>query len=211
MQPLAPEAVVFDLDGLLIDSEDAWGRAEQAVVTALGQPWDPAIRTLLLGHGPEEASRLLAEHLGAGHDAGEIDRLLLAAAIAEFDGGLPARPGAVALIEALDVPLAVATNSRRELAETALYAAGLSEVFATIVTCEDVAHPKPAPDPYLLACERLGSQPPRTLVLEDSPVGVQAAKAAGCHVIGVPSYAHSDLSAADHVAADLHEVRSLLA
>ena len=203
--PWAPEGVVFDLDGLLIDSEDAWGRAERRVVLDLGYPWDESIRTLLLGYGPEDAARALAEHLG-GVDPDELDRRMLDAALSEFSGGIAARPGAHDLVRALDgqVPLAVATNSRRAIAEPAVASAGFA--FDVVVCAEDVERPKPAPDPYRAACERLGVDPVRSVAFEDSSVGVASAKAAGLWVVGCPSFPGETLAEADVVVASLVEV-----
>ena len=195
---------MFDLDGLLLDSEDAWGRAEERVVRELGQPWDPAVRTLLLGKGPTDAARALAGFLGLADVAG-VERRMLAAATAEFDAGLDARPGAQALLDALDgnVPCGVATNSRRVLADMALEALGWMTRFPVVVCAEDVARPKPAPEPYLTACARLGADPSRAVCLEDSPIGVASARAAGMWVIGCPSFPGERLDAAHAVVASL--------
>lgn len=205
--PFCAAGVVFDLDGLLIDSEDAWGRAERRVVTDLGRPWDPAVRTVLLGKGPQDAALALAAHIGAV-DPAEVEGRLLAAALTEFGGGLVARPGARALVEGLAgrLPLAVATNSRRVLAEMALRSAGMADAFAAVVCAEDVAAPKPAPDPYRTACVRLGVDPTLCVALEDSPVGVVSAKAAGLWVVGCPSFAGEKLARADVVVASLAEI-----
>ena len=120
-----------------------------------------------------------------------------------------ARPGAVELVERLretDVRLGLASNSPRVLVDDALRTAGLADAFEVIVTSDDVAHAKPAPDIYLLACERLGVAPADALALEDSLSGVTAAKAAGLTVIGVPQFAETDVSAADRVVASLEEL-----
>lgn len=186
--PFVPEAVVFDCDGVLLDSEGAWHRAEQAVLAALGVGDDDRVHALLLGQGPAEAARLLAQHLGDGHHPEELGHRLAEAAAAEFARGVPTRPGARELLAvvASRVPVAVATNSRRALAAPALQGAGLLEAVHVLVCAEDVAAPKPAPDPYLVACQRLGARPERTVALEDSPVGVAAAKAAGLWVVACP-------------------------
>lgn len=186
--PFTTAAVVFDLDGLLVDSEGLWGQAEREVVEGYGAAWSPAVQRLLLGSGPADAAVKLARHLGVA-DADEVDRRLLAAAVARFSEGVPLRPGAGVLVEALRgrVPLGVATNSRRVLADLALGSAGLVGVFGAVVCAEDVAHPKPAPDPYTTACRRLGAEPRRSVALEDSPLGVVSARAAGLWVVGCAS------------------------
>ncbi len=205
--PFVPEAVVFDLDGLLVDSEDAWGAAERRVVLDYGKPWDPAVRTLLLGRGPDEASRVLAEYVGA-RDPREVERRTLQAVVREFERGILPRPGAAELVAALRgrVPLGVATNSRRVLAELSLEGAGLTSSVDTLVCVEDVAAPKPAPDVYVQACRRLGADPERSVALEDSPIGALAARDAGCWVIGCPSFPGTVLDTADALVACLTEV-----
>ncbi|MDP9468017.1 MAG: HAD-IA family hydrolase, partial [Chloroflexota bacterium] len=118
------------------------------------------------------------------------------------------RPGALELVERLRgrVPLGLASNSPRRLVDAALRTAGLTDVFDAIVTADDVARAKPAPDLYLLACERLGVAPGEALALEDSASGVAAAKAAGLTCIAVPQFAEADVSAADRVIDSLEEL-----
>lgn len=206
--PFRPQAVIFDLDGLLVDSEGRWGEAEQEVVESFGRPWDPAVRTQLLGKGPTEAAMALSLHLG-GVDPEEVDRRLLDAALAAFDRGIPLQPGAAALVGGLHgrVPMGVATNSRRVLAERALRACGLDALVDTVVCVEDVPLPKPAPAPYATACARLGVEPTRSVALEDSPVGMRSARAAGLWVIACPSFPDQPVTDADAVVASLTEVQ----
>jgi HAD superfamily hydrolase (TIGR01509 family) len=118
------------------------------------------------------------------------------------------RPGAVELVERLRgrTRLGLASNSPRVLVDTALATARLGDAFDAIVTSDDVEHPKPAPDLYLLACERLGVTPREALALEDSPSGIVAAKAAGLTCIAVPQFAETDVSAADRVIASLEDL-----
>ncbi|MEX0658070.1 MAG: HAD-IA family hydrolase, partial [Egibacteraceae bacterium] len=131
-----------------------------------------------------------------------------AAAQARCGAGLDARPGAIELVKALHrrVPLAVATNSVRRLAEHALESVALAGWFGAVVCADDVAAPKPAPDPYALACARLGATSERSVALEDSPTGTRSAKAAGLWVIGCPSLPGVALPAADVVVASLTDV-----
>jgi HAD superfamily hydrolase (TIGR01509 family) len=121
-----------------------------------------------------------------------------------------ARPGAVELIEGLrnlaGVRLGLASNSPRYLVDDALKTAGLADAFDSIVTSDDVKHAKPAPDIYLLACERLGVDPSEAVALEDSASGVAAAKAAGLTCIAVPMFAETDVSAADRVVDSLEDL-----
>lgn len=206
--PFMPEAVVFDLDGLLVDSEDAWRRATQRVVQDLDGRWDDAIHRLLLGSGPEEAARVLAEYLGNRHEATDIGSRLFAAASTEFANGIRLRPHARDLVRALHgrLPLAVATNSLRALADRALAGTGIAPWFETVVCADDVTAAKPAPDPYAMACAGCGADPSKSVALEDSPTGTMSAKAAGMWVIGCPSVAGVSLPAADVVVSSLTEV-----
>jgi HAD superfamily hydrolase (TIGR01509 family) len=118
------------------------------------------------------------------------------------------RPGAIELVERLRgrVPMALASNSSRQLVSTALTTAGLTDAFDAIITADDVAAAKPAPDVYLLACERLGVSPEDSLALEDSPSGIAAAKAAGLACIAVPQFAETDVSEADRVIDSLEDL-----
>jgi HAD superfamily hydrolase (TIGR01509 family) len=207
--PFVPQAVVFDLDGLLVDSEPTWERAERRLVTEdYGRPWDPALRPLLLGRGAADAAALLGEFLDA--DPREVARRMTSRAVEEFKQGVDVLPGAAQLIMALAgwVPLAVATNSQRVLAELALTSIpdGVAGQLDALVCAEDVARPKPAPDCYLEACHRLGVDPTTAVAFEDSPVGAAAAKAAGCWVVAVPSLGGVALDAADATVASLAEV-----
>ncbi len=206
--PFAPAAVVFDLDGLLVDSEPAWETAERRLVEGdYGRSWEPAIRVELLGRGPADAARILAAHLGVS-DVREVDRRLLQSAVRAFRRGVPARSGALKLLEALHnrVAVGVATNSRRVLAELALSATGLDALVDVVVCVEDVVDPKPAPDVYLRACASLGADPSRSIGLEDSPVGARAARAAGLWVIGCPSVPEPGIDAAHVIVRSLEAV-----
>lgn len=206
--PFPPDAVVFDLDGLLVDSEGAWARATRRVVEDLGGPWDDGVHRLLLGTGPDAAARIVAAHLGHRHGPDAVAARMLVAAADEFATGLDPRPGALHLVAALHgrLPLAVATNSSRVLAEPALASSGLAGRFEAVVCADDVVAPKPAPEPYAKACAACGARAGRSVALEDSPAGTQSARAAGLWVIGCPSLPGVALPAADAVVASLAEV-----
>lgn len=198
--PFRPVAVVFDLDGILVDSEDLWGVAEQRVVEEFGHEWNPAVRAQMLGKGPDDAAAVLAAAVG-GLDPVDVARRLLEAVTVEFRRGVPVNEDALELVAGLKgrLPLGVATNSRRVVAELSLASAGLESAFDAVVTADDVAAAKPAPDPYAVACERLGVDPARTIGIEDSPVGARSAKAAGLWVVGCPSFSDERMEAADVV------------
>lgn len=197
--------MVFDLDGLLVDSEGAWARADRRVVEELGGTWEDGLHRRLVGRGPLEAAAVVAAFLGNRHAPEEIAARVLAAVEDELADGLTPRPGAVALVTSLHgrVPLAVATNSPRPLADRALAAVGLTARFAAVVTVDDVARPKPAPDVYRDACVGCAAEPGRSIALEDSPGGAEAARAAGLWVIGCPSLDGVEIPAAHEVVSDL--------
>lgn len=196
------KAVVFDLDGLLLDTETLWQEAEEALFAAHGAVFSREDKLHVIGTSFDFTARYFAERLGEPPERGaelveEMTETMYAALQREVGG----RPGALELVARLRgrVPLGLASNSPRRLVDVALATAGLTDVFAAIVTSEDVTHSKPAPDIYLEACRRLGANPRETLALEDSASGVAAAKAAGLTCIAVPQYAETDVTAADRV------------
>jgi HAD superfamily hydrolase (TIGR01509 family) len=207
--PFTPLGVVCDLDGLLVDSEPAWGRAEEALVRSYGRVWDPAVQREALGSGPDEAAAIFAAFVGEG-DVRAVGHRLLQEAVKQFDRGIEPRPGARALLRPLAgaLPIGVATNSQRVLAELALASSDLAGYVDLLVCAEDVAAAKPAPDPYLAACAGLGVEPARAVGLEDSRRGAEAARAAGLWVIGCPSLAGTVLPAAHVVVGSLEELDS---
>lgn len=204
-------AVIFDMDGLLLDTETLWHEAEVELFRRHGDEftWDDKMAVIgtsfditaryfadRLGRPPEEGAALVDEMVALMHD--RVRRQV------------DARPGAMELvagIRALDgVRLGLASNSPRFLVDDALATAGLVDVFETIVTSSDVEHAKPAPDIYLRACQDLGVDPSEALALEDSASGVAAAKAAGLTCIAVPQFAETDVSAADRIVNSLEEL-----
>jgi HAD superfamily hydrolase (TIGR01509 family) len=198
------EAVVFDMDGLLLDTEVLWHAAEVELFRRHGDEFSWDDKLAVMGTSFEATARYFAERLGRPHREGtvlvdEMIELLHAELRREVRG----RPGAIELVQRLrevdGVPLAVASNSPRRLVDTALASASLTDAFDAIVTSDDVVHAKPAPDIYVEACRRLGVEPARALALEDSASGVAAAKAAGLTVFAVPQFAEVDVSEADRV------------
>ncbi|HWF33181.1 MAG TPA: HAD family phosphatase [Solirubrobacteraceae bacterium] len=205
-----PSAVVFDNDGLLLDTEEAWTRAEQTLFAGLGREFTVEHKRTLIGSSRSLAAQKLEtilERPGGGEALmDELHELVMEEALQ----GVAPRPGALALLERLTdaaVPLAVASNSERAFLERTLGGAGLLHdgPFATIVSANDVEHPKPAPDIYLEACARLGVAPGDATALEDSPIGVASAAAAGMFVIGVPYFAGTEIAGASMLAGSLAE------
>ena len=210
-----PQAVIFDMDGLMLDSERALLDCLAEVSGEAGQALPGPFLLSLIGSSDAVTRQRIAGLVGA--EAGDA---LLQASYARYDSivaaGVPHRPGIIDLLDTLvahGVPRAVATSTRRPLALRKLEAAGLLPYFAHVATSSDVAHPKPAPDIYLLAAQKLGIAPRHCLALEDSPIGVRAALAAGMSVIQVPDLLAPDDSvrALGHrIVASLDEVRGLL-
>jgi HAD superfamily hydrolase (TIGR01509 family) len=202
---MPPAAALFDNDGLTLDTEPAWTRAERTLFARYGQTFTMEHKRALLGTAPAASGAKLEQMLGRpGH---ELSAELYDLVLAEVDGGIEPMPGAVALLAALrgaGVPLGMVSNSRRGFVELGLASAGLAGAFGVIVTSEDVARPKPAPDAYLAAAAALGAEASACVVLEDSPTGVAAGRAAGALTIGIPSLAGVTLEA-DVVAASLED------
>lgn len=202
-------AVVFDLDGLLLDTEPGWHRAEAALLRRHGAAYTAADETATLGWSLDATIGRYLPRLGLDTDAVP----LLAAELIdlvrlEYAGAVAARPGAAELVAGLRgrVPLGIASNTARSLVLAALESAVFGDVFGAIVSAEEVARPKPAPDVYLEVCRRLGVQPSTALALEDSTSGIVAARAAGLTVIAVPQWADVDTAEAGHVVRSLADL-----
>jgi HAD superfamily hydrolase (TIGR01509 family) len=209
MRGRMPAAVIFDNDGLTLDTELTYTRAEAALYERYGTEFTLDHKREMLGTSGAKSGLAMERHLGQPGRAAELHDELRELVHAELDGtAVEPMPGARELIVALrerGTPLALATNSGREFATRALRSAGVLDCFDAIVSAEEVEHPKPAPDVYLEAAARLGADPAACVALEDSATGVTAARAAGMTVVGVPSFPGLDLSAANLVAPSLHD------
>jgi HAD superfamily hydrolase (TIGR01509 family) len=202
-----PEAVVFDNDGLLLDTESVWTRAEEDLFERRGLEFTPADKLELVGTSAEIAGGILERRLGEPGRAEELLEELNALVVAELEHGVEAMVGARELLERLreqGVPIGLVSNSPLRFVKRSIEIVGFEGHFDVVLSAHEVAAPKPAPDPYLEACRRLGVKPgPAVVALEDSPTGVAAARAAGLTVIGVPSVEGVELDEAHHLAETL--------
>jgi HAD superfamily hydrolase (TIGR01509 family) len=205
--PAAPEAVVFDNDGLLLDTESVWTRAERDLFERRGLDFTPADKHELVGTSAEIAGRILERRLGEPGCAAQLIEELNELVVAELEHGVEAMVGARELLHALKqrgTPIGLVSNSPLAFVERSLAIVGFDDRFDVVVSAHEVAAPKPSPEPYLEACRRLGVEPgPEVVALEDSPTGVAAARAAGLTVIGIPSIEGMELEEAHHIADSL--------
>ena len=183
------EAVVFDLDGVLLDSEQLWDKAREQLARERGGRWHDQAQRDMMGMSSLEWSRYMHETIGLPEPPEEISREVVERLTALYRERLPAIPGAKEAVERLaaDYKLGLASSSNRELIDLALELLGVAHLFAATVSSEEVAHGKPAPDVYLEAARRLGIEPARAAAVEDSQNGILAAKAAGMRVIAIPN------------------------
>jgi HAD superfamily hydrolase (TIGR01509 family) len=202
-------AVVFDMDGLLLETELLWHQAETELFARHGGEctWDD--KMAVIGSSYDFTAEYFAQRLGFPPERGvALVEEMVALMHEQLRRQVDSRPGAVELVERLRgrTRLGLASNSPRHLVDAALATARIGDAFDTIVTSDDVQRSKPAPDIYLVACERLGVSPADALALEDSASGIAAAKAAGLTCIAVPQFVETDVSAADRVIDSLEEL-----
>ncbi|MBV9173236.1 MAG: HAD family phosphatase [Chloroflexi bacterium] len=186
---LSLRGLLVDMDGTLLDSEKLWDIALVDVATWLGGTLSNRARQHMVGTSLARAIAILHDDLGIDADPESSSAYLLERAEELFRTDLVWKPGAPQLLHAAKaaaVPTALVTSTHRRLADVALEFMGRT-LFAASVCGDEVAHPKPAPDPYVLAAARLGVAATRCIAIEDSPVGVTSAEAAGCTVLAVPS------------------------
>jgi HAD superfamily hydrolase (TIGR01509 family) len=187
--PNGLEAVLFDMDGLLVDTEPLWFETETEVMARLGAPWSTADQRQLLGGSMEKTVAYLLAKAARPVPPAEVARWMLDGMLRRAaEGRVIVRPGArglVAEVAASGIPYALVTSSEREFADAVLAGTGLR--FPVTVCAEDAPATKPAPDPYQQAAKLLAATPENCVALEDSPNGVASATAAGCKVVAVPS------------------------
>ncbi|MBS1844919.1 MAG: HAD family phosphatase [Actinobacteria bacterium] len=205
--PRRPDAVLFDNDGLLLDTESVWTRAEEDLFEAHGTVFTAGHKRELVGTSADIAGGMLERWLDRPGRLGALIEELNELVVAELEHGVEAMVGARDLLESLKAqgtPIGLVSNSPLAFVVRSLEIVGFHDIFDAVVSGHDVAAPKPAPDPYLEGCRRLGVEPgPNVIALEDSPTGVTAARAAGLTVIGVPSLDGVELAEAHHIAASL--------
>jgi beta-phosphoglucomutase-like phosphatase (HAD superfamily) len=181
-------AVVFDLDGVLIDSEPVWEEVRRQVVAESGGHWAPDSQRRLMGMSTSEWARYLSEDLGVGLPPDEVASLVIDKMAARYRDHLPLMPGAIEAVGRLAVawPLGLGSSAPAALIKAVLDTSGLRDRFAVVMSTEQVAAGKPAPDIYLAVTSRLGLEPARCAAVEDSTNGLKSAAAAGLAVIAIP-------------------------
>jgi HAD superfamily hydrolase (TIGR01509 family) len=206
-------ALIFDMDGLLIDSEPLWWRVEIALADDHGKRWTTEMAQQCVGTGLPNTIRVIKRELNIDIEVADGVAYLVDTFIKRIDE-LELKPGATALLEAArgKRKLALATSSTQRLMRAVLDRfSSVAPAFEQLITGDDVEHTKPAPDIFLLAAERLGVDPAQCVVLEDSVAGAEAGRAAGMFVIAVPEHAPERFeSLTPHVVVDLHQARELL-
>jgi HAD superfamily hydrolase (TIGR01509 family) len=190
MSDQRPAAVLFDMDGTLVDSEKVWDVALEELAVRAGGTLSPAARASMVGNSMSTSLRILRADVGQPHRPEEPDRQWLTARVVElFRAGLVWRPGAAELLRAVKLaglPTALVTSTGRQLVEVALDQLGRAN-FDVVVCGDEVALPKPAPEPYLAAATLLGVPIAECVAVEDSPTGVASALASGAVVLAVPA------------------------
>jgi HAD superfamily hydrolase (TIGR01509 family) len=184
-----PDAVIFDLDGVLIDSEQLWNGAKESLVQESGGRWREEAPTVMMGMSSVEWAAYLRDELGVPMDADAISRDVVRRMAEGYRRELPLLPGAVGAVRALAArwPLGLASSSNREVIDLVLELADFGDCFRVAISSEEVARGKPAPDVYLAVAQALGVDAARCVAIEDSSNGLRAAAAAGMAVIAVPN------------------------
>jgi HAD superfamily hydrolase (TIGR01509 family) len=182
-------AVVFDLDGVIVDSEQVWDDVRERLVRERGGRWHDRAQADMMGMSSPEWSRYMHDELGLAETPEEINHEVVRRLLERYETDLPLIDGAVDAVRCLaaSIPLGVASSSNRPVIETVLAAAGIAELFAATVSSEEVERGKPAPDVYLEAARRLAVPPEECAAVEDSSNGLRAAAAAGMLLVAIPN------------------------
>jgi HAD superfamily hydrolase (TIGR01509 family) len=206
-------AVVFDLDGVIVDSEQVWDEVREDYTRASGGTYSESATRDMMGMSSPEWSRYMAETLRVPGTPEEINAAIVERMLARYGDAPPLLPGAAAAVRriAASVPLAIASSSNPELIDVVLRVSGLAGDFVATVSSQEVPRGKPSPDVYLEAARRLGMDPARCGAVEDSHSGIRSAKAAGMRVVAVPNphYPPDDeaLALADVVVSSIGELQ----
>ena len=206
------EAVVFDLDGVLIETEEIWDEVREAYARERGARYDAEAQRAMMGMSSPEWSLYMHERLGVADPPAEISAEVVRRMAARYEQRLPLIPGAQEAVERLAVrwPLGLASSSNRPLIDAVLDLGGVARFFRATVSSEEVERGKPAPDVYLEAARRLRVAPERCAAVEDSHNGIRSAAAAGMRVIAIPNPSYAPdaaaLAAADVVLASVAEL-----
>ena len=184
-----PAAIIFDLDGVLLDSEQRWNEAKEALVREAGGTWLEEAPEVMMGMSSPEWSAYLRDDLGVQRDLDAINDDVVRRMHESYEDGLPLLPGALETVRALAArwPLGLASSSNREIIDVFLERSGVGDLFGATVSSEQVARGKPAPDVYLETARRLDVDPRACVAIEDSSNGVRAAHAAGMPVVAAPN------------------------
>ncbi len=209
-------AVVFDMDGVLVDSEQVWDEVRAQLVADWGGRYTAEIQQAMMGMSSPEWSRFLAQEAGLTASPAEINDEVVRRMLERYGQAPPLIEGAVEAVRRLAAvfPLGLASSSNRPLIDTVLARAGITACFSTTVSSEEVGRGKPSPDVYLEAARRLGTEPSRCAAIEDSTSGIHAAHAAGMYVVAYPNRhyppAADALALADAVVDDLDQLDAAL-
>jgi HAD superfamily hydrolase (TIGR01509 family) len=202
-------AVIFDLDGVLVDSEQAWDAARKDVVAAHGGAWRDGAERDMLGMSSKEWPVYVVERLGVELTPEQVNRAVVDAMLRGYERRLPLLPGAREAVERVAArgPIGLASSSNREVIDLVLAKMGVADRFRATVSSEEVGHGKPAPDVYLEAARRMRVDPRQAVAVEDSENGIRSAHAAGLRVLAIPNPhfppAPEALALADEVLPDL--------
>jgi len=184
------DAVLFDMDGVLVDSEHRWNEVRLAFAAERGRPWTEFDQRAVMGANSRQWSSTMRDRLRLDESAEEIQEAIVSGVVAAFRvGSVEVVAGAREAVRRIagSYPIALASSSHHDVISASLDLLGLRDAFGAVVSSDDVAHGKPAPDVYEHAARQLGADPARCLVIEDSTNGVLAGKAAGAFVVLVPS------------------------
>jgi HAD superfamily hydrolase (TIGR01509 family) len=183
------ETVIFDLDGVLIDSEQVWDGVREDLAGERGGRWHPGAQRDMMGMSSPEWSRYMHDRIGLADTPEEINRVVVDRMLEKYVDGPPWIPGALDAVQRVAdrYPLGLASSSNRVLIDAVLEAGGITGLFRAVVSSEEVARGKPAPDVYLEAARRAGADPATCAAVEDSHNGIRSAKAAGMACVAIPN------------------------